>query len=295
VTDARQAVARREDLMLPAYVIGLREGVEAALIVGIVAAFLVGAGRRDALKPMWLGVALAAGICLLAGIGLHLVDESLPQLQQERFETVIALVAAAMVTYMVVWMRRNARGMRRLLEGQASGALARNSAWALVGMAFFAVAREGLETAVFLVAAFQQSTKPAYTGSGAVLGIVTAAILGWLIYKGGARINYSKFFRATGVVLVLVAAGLIAFAAHTAHEAQWLNTLQGQALDLSSVVEPGSVASALVTGMLGIQPTPTVAETFGWLIYAVPMVLFVLWPVGRRVRPLGGRAAAVSS
>jgi high-affinity iron transporter len=181
-------------------------------------------------------------------------------------------------------MRRHARDLRRSLEHEALAALARGSAVALVAMAFFAVIREGFETAVFLLAAFDATTSPIAAGTGALLGVLLAAALGWGIYRGGVRIDLARFFRVTGVVLVLVAAGLVASALHTAHEAGWLNGLQAQALDLRWLVDPGSVRSALLTGMLGLQPQPTVGEVGGYLLYAVPMLLFVLWPHTRRVR-----------
>jgi high-affinity iron transporter len=269
--------------MLPTFVIGLREGVEASLIVGIVAAFLIQRGRPDALRRMWIGVAAAIVLCLAVGIVLEVVNDNLPQRQQEMLETVVALVAVAMVSYMIVFMRRHARTIRGDLETQAGAALATGSATALVLMAFLAVLREGLETSVFLLAAFQASTSRAASGFGALFGIVVAVILGWLIYRGGKRVNLAKFFTATGLVLVVVAAGLVSFAAHTAHEAGWLNSGQGRAADLSAVVKPGTVQSALVTGVLGIQPRPVWAEVIAWVAFLVPATLYVLWPRGKRV------------
>jgi high-affinity iron transporter len=267
--------------VLPTFVIGLREGLEAALIVGIIAAFLRHE-RPQAMRWMWAGVALAAGLCLAAGIGLHLVNEHLPQKEQEGLETVIALLAVGAVTYMIVWMKHNARELRGSLEQHALAALARGSVAALVGMAFFAVIREGLETAVFLLAAFDAATSPLAAGGGALLGVVVACALGYGIYRGGIRINLARFFRVTGVVLVLVAAGLVASALHTAHEAGWLNSFQERAIDLRWLVDPGSVQSALLTGMLGIQPQPVVAEVTGYLLYAVPMLVYVLGRTPRR-------------
>jgi high-affinity iron transporter len=264
--------------MIPTFVITLREGVEAALIVGIIAAFLVKEGRRDALRQMWLGVAIAIALCVGVAVILEIVGQDLPQKQQEGLETVIGLIAVMAVTYMIVWMRRNARGIKATLEGEAASALAAGSTMALVGMAFLAVLREGLETSVFLLAAFQNSTDTTAAGSGAVLGLIAAVAIGLGLYRGGVRINLSKFFKVTGAVLVFVAAGLLATAAHTAHEAGWINGLQGQAVDLSWLVQPGTISGSLLTGMLGLQPHPTVIEASLYVLYAVPMLLYVLWP-----------------
>jgi high-affinity iron transporter len=263
-------------------VIGLREGVEASLIVGIVAAFLRQQGRSDAVRMMWVGVALAVSLCVAVAVVLQIVNQELPQQQQEGLETVVASIAVLMVTYMIVWMRRHAKDLAGDLRASAGEALALGSAWGLIGMAFFAVVREGLETAVFLLAAFQNSQDPASAGIGAALGIVVAIGIGFGIYKGGVKLNLNRFFKITSVALVLVAAGLVASAIHTAHEATWLNSFQGQALDLSWMVQPGTVTSSLFTGILGIQPYPTTGEVVGWLLYAVPMTAFVLWPQGRR-------------
>jgi high-affinity iron transporter len=278
--------------MLPTFVIGLREGVEASLIVGIVAAFLRQRGAGREMRWVWSGVALAIALCAAAAVALEIVDENLPQREQERLETVIALVAVAMVTSMIVWMARHARGIKHELEGAASSALAEGSMWALVGMAFLAVLREGLETAVFLLSAFQASTDRAAAVSGALLGIAAAVVIGWLIYRGGMRINLVRFFTVTGLVLVLVAAGLVSFAAHTAHEAGWLDVAQGQLVDLSGVIVPGSAISALVTGVLGVQPKPTIAEGVGWLVYFAPVAAFVIVTSRRKRSPRPAAAVA---
>jgi high-affinity iron transporter len=191
-------------------------------------------------------------------------------------------------------MRKNARSMKGVLEAEAGKALAEGSVIGLVAMAFFAVLREGLETAVFLVAAFQSSLDPAATGLGAVLGLLVAVAIGVGIYTGGVRIDLARFFRFTGLVLVLVAAGLISAALHTAHEAGWLNTLQGSTIDLDWLVRPGTVVSALVTGMFGIQPHPVQAELLGWLLYAIPVGLYVAWPQRRKTAAPERRPATVS-
>lgn len=270
--------------MLPTFVIGLREGLEAALIVGIIAAFLRQRGRLDALRQVGIGVGIAVLICLAVGVGLQVLSAELPQRQQEGLETVVGGLAVLMVTYMVLWMRRHARGMKGELEGAAASALARGSATALVGMAFLAVLREGFETAVFLLALFQSSSNTVTAAVGALIGILVAVGIGYGIYRGGVHINLARFFRITGVVLVVVAAGLVVSTLHTAHEAGWLNAGQGQAFDLTWLVAPGSVLSALLTGVLGIQPYPTVIEVAGWLVYLLPVLAYVSWPQRRAPR-----------
>jgi high-affinity iron transporter len=282
--------------MLATFVIGLREGLEAALIVGIVAAFLRQRGAAASLRWVWIGVAAAVAICLTIGVVLQVVSANLPEGQQEGLETVIGAVAVVMVTYMVIWMRRHSRDMKRQLEGVAGSALATGSSRALVAMAFLAVLREGIETAVFLLAAFNASHNGVSAGLGALLGVLVATLLGYGIYRGGVKLNLSRFFRATGVVLVLVAAGLVVTALHTAHEAGWLNAGQDQVLDISGLVRSGSVQSSLLTGVLGLQPTPTEIEVIGWLVYLVPLGLYVAWPPGKRVprRPIAWGCASLA-
>ena len=270
--------------MVATFVIGLREGLEAALIVGIVAAFLRQRGRPEALRLVWAGVAIAVAICLAVAVLLQLWSASLPQAQQEGLETLVSSAAVVMVTYMIVWMRRHARGLKRDLEDAAATALAEGTAWALVAMAFLAVLREGFETAVFLLAAFNASGSAFSAGIGAFLGIVAAAGFGYGIYRGGVRLNLARFFRLTGLVLVVVAAGLVATAFHTAHEAGWIDVGQAQVLDLSGFIRPGSTVAALLTGVLGLQAHLAEIEAAGWLLYVIPMALFVAWPQSRAIR-----------
>jgi high-affinity iron transporter len=149
-------------------------------------------------------------------------------------------------------------------------------------MAFLAVMREGLETAVFLLAAFNASGSATAAGLGAALGIGAAVAIGYGIYRGGVRLDLARFFKFTGIVLVFVAAGLVATALHTAHEAGWLNVGQTPLVDLSWLATPGTIQAALLTGALGIQPHPTVIETVGYFLYLIPMLLYVLWPPQRR-------------
>lgn len=271
--------------MLPTFVIGLREGLEAALIVGIIAAFLGQQGRKNALRQVWIGTTAAVAICIGVAIALQVISSDLPQRQQEGLETVVGALAIGMVTYMVVFMRKHARSMKKDLQGAAASALAQGSSRALVVMAFLAVLREGFETAVFLLATFQASGDASTSWLGAVLGIALATAIGYGIYKGGVKLNLARFFRATGLVLVVVAAGLVMTAFHTASEAGWLTVGQAQAFDLSWLVRPGTPVSSLLTGVLGIQPFPAWIEVIAWLAYLVPMLLLVAWPSGPAKKP----------
>ncbi len=267
--------------MLATFVIGLREGLEAALIVGIIAAFLKQSGRPDALRKMWLGVVVAVLLCLAVGVVLQSVNSSLPQRQQEMLECIVAGIAVVMVSYMVLWMRKHSRSLKSDLQTAAGGALAAGSATALVVMAFLAVFREGFETAVFLLAAFQSAVSPTLAAAGALLGIVIAVGLGYLIYRGGVRLNLSRFFRITGVVLVFVAAGLVMSTLRAAYEAGWLVVGQQHAVSLTVIARPGTVQESLLTGVLGIRSSMPVIEVVAYFLYLIPMLAVVLWPAKR--------------
>ncbi|ALV44662.1 hypothetical protein MB46_03165 [Arthrobacter alpinus] len=262
--------------MLATFVIGLREGLEAALIVGMIAAFL----RRNgvSLKPMWLGVGAAVVLSAVVGIVLEVVSAALPQQQQEAMETVIGAVAVVIVTFMIVWMSKNSRSMKSTLEAHADSALKGGSVVALAGMAFLAVLREGVETAVFMVAAFQSSLSPLAAGTGAVLGLAIATAIGFLLFRGAIKLNLAKFFKATGVFLVFVAAGLVMKSLRTAHEAGWVNVGQDTTISLGWLAPNGSARAAILTGVFGIPGDPRVVEVLGWALYLVPMLAFILWP-----------------
>lgn len=273
--------------MLATLVIGLREGLEAALIVSIIAAFLRRNGRG--LAAMWTGVALAVLLSGAVGAALAIVEQSLPQAGQEGMEAVIGAVAIFFVTGMVFWMNTHAREMRADLEAEAAAALGDGRAQALAVMAFLAVLKEGFETAVFLLATFSAAQSATLAALGAVVGVLAAVVIGAGIYLGGVRINLGRFFRVTGAFLILVAAGLVMTTLRSAHEAGWLNAGQHRVADLSWLVRPGSVQSALITGVLGIQPDPRLVEVVGWFAYLIPVALVVYWPV--RCRPSRAGAA----
>jgi high-affinity iron transporter len=284
--------------VLATFVIGLREGLEAALIVGIIAAFLKRNGAS--LRPMWIGVGSAVVLSVAVGFVLHLIEAALPQAQQEAMETVIGAVAVFFVTTMIVWMKKHARGMKKELEREAAAALGAGTTWALAGMAFLAVLKEGFETSVFLLATFQASASAGAAALGAVLGIVAAVAIGVGIYTGGVRLNLGSFFTVTGVFLVFVAAGLVVSTLRTAHEAGWLTIGQQPTVDLSWLAPRGSIQAALITGVLGMPADPRVVELLGWALYLVPVLALSLWPArwapAQRLRPrleYAGAAALV--
>ena len=263
--------------MLIAFLIMLREGIEAALIVGIVAGFLKQSGHSRLMPKVWLGVALAALMCLGIGYGIHSATGEIPQKEQEFVVGVIGLVAVAMLTYMILWMKKAARSMKQQLQDSVQTALNRGNGqgWALVGMAFLAVAREGLESVFFLLAVFQQS--PTWSMPvGAVLGLLTAVVIGALIYQGGMRLNLAKFFRWTGAFLIVVAAGLVAGSLRALHEAGVWNHLQEVVFDSSKYLHEDSPLGVLLGGFFGYTDHPTQGEVLAWLLYLIPVMIWFL-------------------
>ena len=263
--------------MLIACLIMLREGIEAALIVGIVAGFLKQSGHSRLMPKVWLGVALAALMCLGIGYGIHSATGEIPQKEQEFVVGVIGLVAVAMLTYMILWMKKAARSMKQQLQDSVQTALNRGNGqgWALVGMAFLAVAREGLESVFFLLAVFQQS--PTWSMPvGAVLGLLAAVVIGALIYQGGMRLNLAKFFRWTGAFLIVVAAGLVAGSLRALHEAGVWNHLQEVVFDSSKYLHEDSPLGVLLGGFFGYTDHPTQGEVLAWLLYLVPVMIWFL-------------------
>ena len=275
--------------MLIAFLIMLREGIEAALIVGIVASYLSQTGRARTLPLVWSGVVLASVLCLALGIGLNLASEEFPQKQQELFEGIVAVIAAGILTSMVFWMRRAARSIKAQLHDSVDAALQPGgSGLALVAMVVLAVGREGLESVFFLLAAFEQSEGPSVP-AGTILGVLGAVAVGYGIYRGGVRLNLRAFFRWTGLFIVFVSAGLLASALRAFHEAGLWNGLQDPAFDLSAVLPNDSVAGTLLTGLFGYNDTPTVGEVVVYLAYlAITLSLFA---AGQR-QPAAPRRAA---
>jgi high-affinity iron transporter len=228
---------------------------------------------------MLAGVGVAVVLSIVVGVGLDVLSTSLPQAQQEMLETVIGVVAVVFVTTMIIWMNRNAFGLKGELESEAAQAINSGGSVALATMAFLAVLKEGFETAVFLLAAAQATHGSRWAALfGGVAGIVVAIGIGIGIYFGGLKVNLGRFFRITGVFLIFIAAGLVTGALRTAHEAGWVNIGQQQVFDFSSWMPAKSLLGALITGMFGIPSDPRLIEVLGWLLYATPVLVIFLWP-----------------
>lgn len=266
--------------MFSNYLIGLREGLEASLVVCILIAYLVKTDRRDALKPIWAGIGVAIAIALGFGCALEFGSQELTFKAQEALGGSLSILAVVLVTWMVFWMRRTARHLKTELHGRLDAALAMGTG-ALVATAFLAVGREGLETALFVWA----SVHAASDGTprpliGVALGLATAVLLGWLFYRGALRINLARFFTWTGGMLVVVAAGVLAYGLHDLQEADLLPGLTTLAFDISGTIDPSSWYGTLLKGVFNFQPDPTVLQVTVWLLYLVPTLALFLAPVG---------------
>jgi high-affinity iron transporter len=265
--------------MLVPFLIMMREGIEAALIVGIVAGYLRQTGRRQWMPAVWTGIILASALCLAVGIALDRLSAEFPQRQQEMFEAAVGLVAVCILTSMVFWMKRAARSVKSQLHHAIDTALAeagansRSQAMALVAMVFFAVAREGLESVFFLLATFEQSQGYA-APIGAVLGLVVAFAVGAGIYYGVIALNLRVFFRWTGFFILFVAAGLLTGALRSLHECGLWNGLQERAFDLSQILPADSPVGMVLAGVFGYLDTPTVGEIGAYLLFLIPALIF---------------------
>ncbi|MEO6509756.1 MAG: iron uptake transporter permease EfeU [Nocardioides sp.] len=272
--------------MLANYLIGLREGLEAALVVSILVAYLVKTGRRHLLGRIWLGVGFAVAASLAFGAAITYGPRGLTFEAEELIGGSLSIVAVCFVTWMIFWMARAARGIAGELRGRIDQA-AEGGAWSLALVALLAVGREGLETALFLWAATQAGTRDGGTATwepllGAGLGLVTAVVLGYLLYRGAIRINLTKFFTWTGVFLIVVAAGVASYGVHDLQEAGFLPGLHSIAFDVSGTIDPTSWYGTVLKGVFNFSPVTTHLEALVWLLYVVPTMTFFLRSVRRR-------------
>lgn len=284
--------------MLANYLIGLREGLEAALVVSILVAYLVKTERQDLLPRIWLGVGIAVTVSLGFGFALYYGPRTLTFEAREAIGGTLSILAVALVTWMIFWMARAARTLSGELRGQIDDAA--DGPWfALVLVAILAVGREGLETALFLWSATEAVSRDSNATwqplVGAALGIATAVLLGYLLYRGAIRINLSTFFTWTGAFLILIAGGVLSYGVHDLQEAGILPGLHNLAWDVSDTIDPTTWYATLLKGIFNFSPQTTVLEAVAWVLYVVPVMFLFFRSVRRRSAPTPHAPATVDS
>ena len=258
--------------MLSTFIIALREGLEAALIVGILVAYVVRTDRKHLLKPLWAGVAVALVLTLGLGAILSFTSAELSDRGAELFAGVTSFIAVGLVTWMVFWMKRTARNLRNELHGKVDQALT-GGPISLALVAFFAVAREGLETALFIYTNFKTVGAISSATLGLVLGLALAVGLGYLIYNRSVKINLSKFFTVTGVALIIVAAGVLSYGVHEFQELGWLPGADDFIWDVTPWIAKESVLASLLGGAIGFDTTTSWVQILAWGAYLTAVLL----------------------
>jgi len=266
--------------MLPTYLLSLREGLEAALIIGIVLG-AVSKIRRDDLKPtVWFGALSAIGVSILIAILLTRFGLSLEDPAEAIFEGITMLIAAAILTWMIFWMGKQARFLKSELEDGINKAATTTGKRAVFWLAFMSVVREGVELAIFITAAFFAGIQTNATGNliqtlaGTILGIGTAAILSWTLFATAVRLDLRKFFRVTGFLLILFAAGLVAHGIHEFNEVGWLPVIVEHVWDVNAIVNEDSLLGQLLTTLFGYNGNPSLTEMSAYFAYIVTIVMF---------------------
>jgi len=278
--------------LLGSGLIGLREGLEASIVVMILVAFLVKSGRRDALRWVWLGVGAAVAMTIAVFLGIRYGAYGITGLTAEAIAGIASLVAVAIVTSMVLWMRRASAGLSGELRAGMSQAL-ETGAMAVAMLSFLAVGREGFETALFMVGYAESET--AWPLIGLVIGVVAAAGIAWAMYAGAVRINLAKFFTYTGLFLIIVAAGILAYGVGALQTVGWLPGHGHRAFDISGSLDWSAWYGQVLQGVFNITPTPTVLQLIAWLTYIVVVVALFLRTRGGGRKPAAAAAAATVS
>ena len=271
--------------MFQTYLIGLREGLEASLVVGILVAYLVRTDRREHLGKVAIGVGAAVLLSLSIGALLTFTSREMSFKAQEAFGGIMSIIAVAFVTWMIFWMRATSHQLKGELHHAVDNALAMGPL-ALVVASFVAVGREGIETALFVWPLTQADNGGSPSKlAGVLLGLLTAIVIGWLIYRRAIAFDLGKFFRYTGIGLVVVAAGVLAYGFHDLQEADYLPGLANTMFDVSETIPPTSWYGTLLKGIFNFSPQPTVLEFFVWLAYLVPVMALFLRPHRAAPRP----------
>ena len=256
---------------MAAFLVMLREGVEAALIVGILLAYVNRVGRGREWRWVWTGTISAAVLSVIAGIAIFSTIGSLDARAEEIAEGVVAWVAAGLLTWMIFWMGAQARHIRGRLEGEVDTAIASGGGGALAAIAFFAVLREGLESALFLISTTVGTEADGLQLLGGMLGLAAAIVIGYLIYRGGTRIDIRMFFRVTGVLIILFAAGLVAKGIHEFQEVGILPTLVDPLWNVNFLDPDTNMLGEFAKSLFGWRPDPSLLMVIGYLAYLVPI------------------------
>jgi high-affinity iron transporter len=258
--------------MFASALITLREGLEAALIVGIVLGVLRNMGQANRSRPVWAGVLIAVVVSLIAGLALNALGVAFEGRGEQTFEGVATLLAAGVLTWMIFWMQRQGPRVQADLELDVRRAVTEGSAWALFSLAFVAVVREGIETVLFLTAAAFSATA-GQTLIGGALGLTVAIVIGWLIFIAGKRLDVRAFFRVTGVLLVLFAAGLVAHGVHELQEATLVPTIVEHLWDVNQILDEGSTAGRFLQALFGYNGNPSLIEVLSYVAYFAAIYL----------------------
>ena len=267
--------------MLSSLLIILREGLEAALIIGIILAYLSRTGNRQGFKPVWLGTGLAIVVSLLVGGIIYLVAGEMSGRTEGIFEGIAMFVAVGVLTWMIFWMRRQSVSIKDHLQAQIQSALMKSSSFALVMLAFVVVVREGIETALFLFASTSMAESTAASFIGGIVGLIIAIIIGYSIYKGSSRLNLRTFFNATSVVLLLFAAGLLAHGVHEFHEAGLIAPVVEHVWDINHILPENSTFGGFLKAIIGYNGNPSLVEVIVYPLYLVVTSVVYFRPFSR--------------
>ena len=255
-----------------ASLITLREGLEAALVVGIVLGVLRKLGQADRSKPVWAGMAAAVIVSIVAGLALNALGVAFEGCGEEIFEGVAMLLAAGVLTWMIFWMQRQGREIQAELERDVRQAVSTRNAWALFSLAFVAVVREGIETVLFLTAASFSATG-VETLVGGALGLAIAIVLGWLVFIAGRRLDVRTFFRVTSVLLILFAAGLAAHGVHELQEAAVVPTIIEHVWDVNHILDESGALGTFLKALFGYDGNPSLLEVAAYVAYFIVVAL----------------------
>lgn len=281
--------------MLPSYLLSLREGIEVALIIGIVLGALRKIQRDELIPAVWFGTLSAVGVSILTAVLLTSFGMSLEDRAEKIFEGSTMLIAAGVLTWMIFWMRKQARFLKGELEAGVNQAAASAGKRSMFWLAFLAVVREGIETALIITAAFfaddqsQATTNAIQTLSGTVLGLGTAFLLGWMFFTATIRLDLRRFFQVTSILLILFAAGLVAHGVHEFNEVGWIPAVIEHVWDLNPILDETSLVGQLLRTLFGYNGNPSLTEMIAYFVYLI--VVSIFW---RREDTVPAKATAAS-